>query len=47
MVVVQASNSKNWEVEAGGSGVQGQSWLNSKLEVSLGYMKPCFKYIVS
>ena len=30
-------------VEAGRSGVQGHSWLYSKVEASLGYMRLCLK----
>lgn len=35
-----ACNTSTWTVEAGGSGVRGQSWLHSTFKASLGYMKP-------
>lgn len=41
--VVHACNSNTPEAEAGGSETQGHPQLHSYLEVSLGYMRPCFK----
>lgn len=40
-MVVYIYNSITWDVEAGGSRVQGCSWLDSKLEASPGYNKLC------
>jgi hypothetical protein len=34
----QKNKTNTWEVEAGGSGTQGQPRLQSKFEASLGYM---------
>lgn len=39
-VVVHASNRSTKEMGAGGSEVQDRLWLHSKLEASLGYIKP-------
>lgn len=36
-------NPRTWEVEERGSSSQSQFWLQSKLETSLDYMKPCLK----
>lgn len=42
-VMVQACNLSTWEGERGGSENQGQPWLQSKLEASLGYVNPCLR----
>lgn len=42
-MVVHAYNSKTWEAEARKSGVRGPSCLQSKLEGSLGYLRPYLK----
>lgn len=42
-MVVHAYNSKTWEAEARKSGVRGQSWLHSKSEGSLGYLRHYLK----
>lgn len=42
-MVLHTRNPNNWEVKAGGSEVQGQPQLHSKVEASLGYMTPYFK----
>lgn len=34
--------SKTWNLETGGSGIQGHPQLHSKLEASLGYMRFSF-----
>lgn len=41
VVVVGTCNSCTWEVEAGGTEVQGQPWL--QFEAILGYMRPWTK----
>lgn len=42
-MVVHAYNPDTWEVEAEGSGIQGQSRLHKDLKVTLGYMRPCLQ----
>lgn len=38
-MVLHACYSNTWELEAGGSAVQIQSWLHTEYEASLGYNK--------
>ena len=45
--MVHICHPSTWEMEAGGSGVQGHPWLHSEFEASLGYMRPCLKTINS
>lgn len=40
-MVARSCNLRIWELEAGGSGIQGQSWLPSKFMASLDYMRLC------
>lgn len=42
-MVLDTRNPTNWEEKAGGSEVQGQPQLHSKVEASLDYMTPYFK----
>lgn len=42
-MLVHICNQNTWEVEAGGSEVQGHPWLHSEFEASLGYVRLCFK----
>lgn len=42
-VVVQACNLSTGEWEGRESEIQGQPWLQSKLEASLGYVNPCLR----
>jgi hypothetical protein len=37
----RSCNPSTWQVEAGGLGVQGHSWLHTKLETNLDYMRLC------
>lgn len=37
--VAHTCHYSTWEVEAGGSGVQGYPWLQGKFKVSLGYLR--------
>lgn len=41
--VLNTCNPSTQEVQAGGSGVQSQSWLHSEVEASLSYMTHCLK----
>lgn len=41
-MLVLASNKRTWEVQAGGSKVQGHPQLDNELEDSLDYVRPCF-----
>lgn len=43
-LVAHSYNTSTSEADAGGSGVQIQSWLQSKCEVSLGFRRPCLKW---
>lgn len=36
-----STGARIWQVEAGGSGGQGQPWLLTELEVSLDYVRAC------
>ena len=42
-ILALTSDSSAWEVEAGRSGLQGQTHLCSKFKTSLGYMKTSLK----
>jgi hypothetical protein len=42
-VVEHTCNPRPRDTEAGELGVEGQPWLHSELEVSLGYLRPCHK----
>lgn len=42
-MVTHACHPNTWEVEAGGSGVEGHSQLSNEFEASLGSMRPCLK----
>lgn len=35
------------DVDAGGSGVEGHSWLHNELEASLGYIRLCLKTTIN
>lgn len=41
--MVHVCHPNTQEAEAEGSEVQGQPWLHSEFEVTLGYMRPCLK----
>lgn len=40
MSVLNTCNPSTWEVEAGGSEVEGHPWLHKEFEAGLGYMRP-------
>jgi hypothetical protein len=42
-MVIHAYITRTPELRVRASGIQGQSWLHSEFEVSLGYRKPCLK----
>lgn len=42
-MVTHACHPSNWEVEAGGSGVEGHPQLHNEFETSQGNVRPCLK----